>query len=84
MERCVQTALGRYRTFFGHPQDGATHRKAVAFDPQSTVGDMLNLGLWLVWHELDRSGVRAKVSWSFCSKFMITLYFNCLTIQMIH
>lgn len=56
MDRHVETALGRFRTFFGHPQDAATHRKAIAFDPQSTVGDMLNLGLWQVWYELDEWG----------------------------
>lgn len=56
MERAVQTTFGRYRTFFGHPQDSGTHRKAVAFEPQSTVGDMLNLAMWLVWYELDEWG----------------------------
>jgi DNA polymerase I-like protein with 3'-5' exonuclease and polymerase domains len=55
-DRRVETSFGRHRTFFGHPNDSATHRKAIAFDPQSTVGDMLNLGLWLVWEELDEWG----------------------------
>lgn len=55
-DRRIETVLGRHRTFFGHPNDAGTHRKAIAFDPQSTVGDMLNLGLWLVWNELDEWG----------------------------
>lgn len=56
LSRSVQTALGRFRTFFGHPADAGTHRKGVAFEPQSTVGDMLNLALWRVWWELDEWG----------------------------
>jgi DNA polymerase I-like protein with 3'-5' exonuclease and polymerase domains len=56
MEHQVETVLGRRRHFFGHPLDAATHRKAIAFDPQSTVGDMLNLALWKVWYELDEWG----------------------------
>lgn len=56
MDHQVETTFGRRRHFFGHPQDAATHRKAVAFDPQSTVGDMLNLALWRVWYELDEWG----------------------------
>jgi DNA polymerase I-like protein with 3'-5' exonuclease and polymerase domains len=56
MDYYVTTALGRQRHFFGRPDDDSTLRKAIAFDPQSTVGDLLNLGLWRVWYELDTWG----------------------------
>lgn len=49
----VTTALGRCRYFFGRPDDDATLRKAIAFDPQSTVGDTLNLGMYRVWYNLE-------------------------------
>jgi DNA polymerase I-like protein with 3'-5' exonuclease and polymerase domains len=39
------TPLGRERRFWGRPDDAATHREAIAFSPQSLVGDIMNLGL---------------------------------------
>jgi DNA polymerase I-like protein with 3'-5' exonuclease and polymerase domains len=56
MDFFVRTSLGRVRHFFGRPDDDSTLRKAIAFDPQSTVGDLLNLALWRVWNELDAWG----------------------------
>lgn len=53
MDFFITTALGRCRYFFGRPDDDATLRKAIAFDPQSTVGDALNLGLWRCWYYLE-------------------------------
>ena len=75
-ERRVETVLGRHRTFFGHPNDAATHRKAIAFDPQSTVGDMLNLGLWPVWYEMDQWGPGKWPLAAIACRFMITLSSN--------
>lgn len=51
----ITTALGRERRFWGRPDDAATHREAIAFEPQSLVGDIMNLGLieaqlWLKKH----------------------------------
>jgi DNA polymerase-1 len=43
------TPLGRARTFYGRASDDATIREAIAYAPQSTVGDMLNLILWRLW-----------------------------------
>jgi len=43
------TPLGRTRQFFGRLDDEATLREAVAYVPQSLVGDILNIGLWKVW-----------------------------------
>jgi len=45
----LTTPLGRRRCFFGRRNDDATLREAVAYQPQSMVGDILNLGLWKVW-----------------------------------
>jgi len=47
----VLTSLwGRRRKFYGRPDDDKTHREAIAFDPQSTVGDILNMAMLRVWH----------------------------------
>ena len=40
---------GRRRWFFGRPTDPETIRGAVAFDPQGSVGDILNTGMLKVW-----------------------------------
>jgi DNA polymerase I-like protein with 3'-5' exonuclease and polymerase domains len=41
----IVTALGRERRFWGRPDDAATHREAIAYHPQSLVGDVMNEGL---------------------------------------
>jgi DNA polymerase I-like protein with 3'-5' exonuclease and polymerase domains len=41
----IVTALGRKRRFWGRSDDPATHREAIAFDPQSLVADVMNEGL---------------------------------------
>jgi len=46
----LETLLGRPRTFFGRPDDDETLRQAIAFGPQGTIGDLLNVILWLVWY----------------------------------
>ena len=48
---------GRRRQFWGRIEDGTTLRKAIAYVPQSTIGDLLNLGLYRVWNELKEDGV---------------------------
>lgn len=40
---------GRRRYFFGRRNDPATQREAIAFDPQGSVGDFLNIGMRQVW-----------------------------------
>lgn len=47
------TPFGRRRTFWGHRNDQATLREAVAFRPQSIVVDYLNYGLRRAWSELE-------------------------------
>lgn len=46
------TPFGRTRYFFGRPNDDATLREAVAFVPQSTTADRLNLGLYRIWKHM--------------------------------
>lgn len=48
----LETPFGRRRHFFGRPGDPETIREAIAFMPQSTTADRMNLGLWRTWkHE---------------------------------
>jgi DNA polymerase-1 len=45
----ITTLLGRRRHFFGHPQDQATLREAIAFEPQSLTADEINQGMLALW-----------------------------------
>lgn len=45
----LTTLYGRRRFFFGRPTDAATHRKAIAFSPQSMTGDEINTGILALW-----------------------------------
>lgn len=45
----LDTPLGRRRWFFSRPTEDSTLREAIAFVPQSTVGELLNLIMWKVW-----------------------------------
>lgn len=55
------TPLGRERTFFGRPNDDATLREAIAFSPQSSTADRLNLILWRVWKYMPHVQLIAQV-----------------------
>lgn len=51
----IITALGRERQFWGRSDDAATWREAIAYEPQSLVGDIMNEGLinvqqWIIKH----------------------------------
>ena len=48
-KRVLETPLGFRRTFFGRPEDSSTWREAVAFRPQSMVGQILNIAMYRVW-----------------------------------
>lgn len=54
--RRLDTPLGRVRYFTGRPTDSTTIKEAIAYVPQSTIGDLLNLGLYRVWLELELTG----------------------------
>ena len=49
----LTTPLGRRRTFWGRLTDSGTHREAIAYRPQSMIGDMLNSALLKVWARLE-------------------------------
>lgn len=51
----ITTMLGRTRRFFGRPNDDATIREAVAYEPQSVAADYCNRAL-LRLHKLELSG----------------------------
>lgn len=46
------TPFGRVRTFWGNPRDEAVIRAAIAYVPQSTVGDMTSRGLLAIHQNL--------------------------------
>lgn len=54
------TPFGRRRHFFGRPGDDTTLREAIAFLPQSTTADRMNLGLWRVWKNERRVELLAQ------------------------
>lgn len=45
----LTSLYGRRRWFFGRRDDDSTLREAIAFDPQSSLGDILNQGMLQVW-----------------------------------
>jgi DNA polymerase-1 len=57
----LTTPFGRERRFFGRPDDDTTLRKAIAFSPQSSTGDRLNLGLWRIWKNMPSIQLLAQV-----------------------
>lgn len=57
----LTTILGRKRVFYGRPGDDATLREAIAFEPQSVVGDILNLALWKIWYSEPRVQILGQV-----------------------
>lgn len=47
----ITTLFGRRRMFFGRANDSATHRKAIAYAPQSMTGEQIDRGLLRVWRK---------------------------------
>lgn len=56
----IITPFGRVRHFFGRPDDDTTLREAIAFLPQSTTADRMNLGLWRVWRYMPEVQLLAQ------------------------
>lgn len=56
LHQSITTFVGRERTFFGRPNDDSTLRKAIAYEPQSTVGDLVNEGGYRVWRKFCLNG----------------------------
>jgi DNA polymerase I len=56
------TPFGRKRHFFGRGNDDTTLREAIAYVPQSSTGDRLNLALWRIWRYIgERVRLLAQV-----------------------
>lgn len=51
LRQSLTTFVGRERTFFGRPNDDATLREAIAYEPQSVVADLVNEGGYRVWRK---------------------------------
>lgn len=48
----ITTLLGRKRKFWGRPDDNATLREMIAFEPQSVAtGDYMNAGMLALWQQ---------------------------------
>jgi len=47
----LTTQFGRRRMFFGRGKDASTHRKAIAYEPQSMTGEQIDRGLTQVWRK---------------------------------
>lgn len=54
----LTTPFRRRRMFWGRLDDATTDRQAIAYVPQSTIGDLLNVGLYRIWDELEGEGVQ--------------------------
>jgi len=52
--RSIVTPLGRRCFFPGRPWDNDTIKSAIAYAPQSSIGDVLNLGFYKVWRKYDK------------------------------
>lgn len=57
----LTTFLGRERTFFGRVNDEATLRQAIAYEPQSVVGDLVNEGGYRIWKQFPEAQVLAQI-----------------------
>ena len=49
----LTTLTGRRRWFFGRRDEDETLRKAIAYNPQGSLGDILNRGMLTVWRAND-------------------------------
>lgn len=59
--RYLDTPLHRRRWFFGRPNEDKTLREAIAYVPQSTIGELLNLALHRVWARSLNEAGRAQL-----------------------
>jgi DNA polymerase I len=59
-EQYLETLFGRGRHFFGRPGDDTTLREAIAFGPQGSTADRMNLGMWRVWKHMPEVQLLAQ------------------------
>lgn len=60
LTQSLTTFVGRERTFYGRPNDDTTLREAIAYEPQSVVGDLVNEGGHRVWQAFPLAQVLAQ------------------------
>lgn len=72
------TPFGRQRHFFGRANDDTTLREAIAFLPQSTTADRMNLGLWRVWYHMPEVQLLAQTYDSITFQFPETADANSI------
>jgi len=64
------TPFGRERQFFGRARDDTTIREAIAYVPQSSTADRMNLGMWRIWKHMPKEAqLLAQVHDSVCFQF---------------
>lgn len=56
----ITTPLGRTRVFLGRLDSDDTLKEAIAFVPQSTIGEIINEGMWRVWKKFDREDAQLR------------------------
>lgn len=61
IHQVLSTPLGRRRTFFGRPGDDSTLREAIAYVPQSVVGDILNYIAWKFLFQMPGTELLAQI-----------------------
>ena len=57
----ITTMFGRTRRFFGRPNDDATLRKAIAYEPQSMAADYTNQALLRIHKAIQANEINAKL-----------------------
>lgn len=60
-EGVLYNLFGRRRHFFGRGREATTHRKAIAFAPQSSTGEQIDRGIYQVWTQFDPTIVQFLV-----------------------
>lgn len=81
VRQSLTTFVGRERTFYGRPNDDATLRKAIAYEPQSAVGDLINEGGYRVWKKFPQAEILAQTH--DCFVFQIPLDQTAIIPEMI-
>lgn len=57
----ITTFVGRERTFFGRVNSDEVLRQAIAYEPQSVVGDLVNEGGYRLWKKYPQAQVLAQI-----------------------
>ncbi len=61
ISRTITSLMSRKRIFFGRPYEDETLRKAIAYNPQSSVADYLSQGIMNLWHAITHKELPIKL-----------------------